>query len=86
MLQLVARKKRLASVATITTEVINYFWKQPSAQELFVGSFVEWVSIAEQLLTSLDHHAQCQAPWVFQSWPAATEPGLSLDSNQDLLP
>jgi hypothetical protein len=46
-----ARKHRMSSVATLMSSKLCL--KATSAQELFVGSFMKWISMAEQLHTSL---------------------------------
>ena len=49
VLENTARKNVLSLVATFTTELPV---EATSAQELFVGIFMNWVSMAEQLQTS----------------------------------
>ena len=70
MLKRIANEKHLSSVATLTIE----FLEATSAQKLFVGSFMKWVSMAEQPHTSL--RSPCAMPSVGWSGAKLTSIGF----------
>ena len=68
---------RLSSVATLTTEFKNCLWAQRQHKKLFVGSFMKWLSVAEQPRTSL--RSPCAMPSVV--WSAVKLAAIGLWSS-----